>query len=142
MHSPIFKFQFSGSFEKPSLQKCKFRISVETVKLFGCIKQFCIFAVAYFLPCKLNYGYLNQARFHWYLPNGTLSSCEICHGLWENISFLLIPKSPNIWEKVEKIGLGSFKTFTHSNRKSGLPYCSMPLVHSGSIFFFQLSEKC
>ena len=33
---------FSFSFEESSLQRCKFQISVETVKLFGFTKQFCI----------------------------------------------------------------------------------------------------
>ena len=35
-------YLFSVSFEESSLQRCKFQISVETVKPFGCTKQFCI----------------------------------------------------------------------------------------------------
>ena len=31
-----------SSFEEPSLQRCKFQISVEMVKLFGFTEQFCI----------------------------------------------------------------------------------------------------
>ena len=34
----FFKIEFSVSFEKSSLQGCKFKISVETVKPFGCTK--------------------------------------------------------------------------------------------------------
>ena len=26
--------------------------------------------------------YVTITRFHWYLPNGKLSRCKICHGLW------------------------------------------------------------
>ena len=43
VHGAIFfKIEFAVSFEELSLQRCKFRISVEMVKLFGRTKQFCI----------------------------------------------------------------------------------------------------
>ena len=38
----FFKMLFPVSSEESSLQRCKFQISVETVKPFGCTKQFCI----------------------------------------------------------------------------------------------------
>ena len=37
----FFKIEFSLSFEESSLQRCKFEILDETVKPFGCWKQFC-----------------------------------------------------------------------------------------------------
>ena len=40
--SKFFNIKFSVSFEESSLQKCVFKISVETVRPFGCTKQFCI----------------------------------------------------------------------------------------------------
>ena len=43
VHCPIFQnIKFSVSFEESSLKRCKFKISVETVKPFGCTKQICI----------------------------------------------------------------------------------------------------
>ena len=44
---------FLVSFEESSLKRCKFKISVEMVKLFGCTKQFSYIAVTYILLCKL-----------------------------------------------------------------------------------------
>ena len=38
----FFKIKFSVSLEEPSLQKCKFKISVEMVTTLGCLKQFYI----------------------------------------------------------------------------------------------------
>ena len=32
-------------------------------------------------------------------------------GYEKDMSFLVIPKSPKVWEKYEKIGLGSFKFY-------------------------------
>ena len=62
----FFKIEFSVSFEESSLQRCKFEIQVETLTPFGCrpTTQICIYAVAYILLCKLNYGYHNQVHFH------------------------------------------------------------------------------
>ena len=41
-HSYFSKLWFSVSFEESSLQRCKSKISVETVKPFGCMKEFSI----------------------------------------------------------------------------------------------------
>ena len=67
------------------------------------------FAVAYILLCKLNYGYHNQARFHLCLQTEHVSAVKFNMGYEKNMSFLVIPKSPELWKKVEEIGLGFFK---------------------------------
>ena len=38
------------------------------------------------------------------------SAMKYYMGYGKNMSFLVIPKSPKVWKKVEKIGLGSFNT--------------------------------
>ena len=91
----FFKILFSVSFEELSLQRCKFKILFETVKAFGCIKHL-YFTVAYFLLCKLSYGYHNQANFYQCLPNGMLFSCEFAMGYEKNTNFLVITKSPKV----------------------------------------------
>ena len=37
------------------------------------------------------------------------SAMKFYMGYEKNMSFLMIPKSPKVWKKVEKIELGSFK---------------------------------
>ena len=66
-------------------------------------------AVAYIFLCKLNYGYHNQAHFHWYLPNGTLFSHKFCHWLWEKWELSSDTKISKSLKKVEQIGMESFK---------------------------------
>ena len=38
------------------------------------------------------------------------SAVKFAMGYEKNMSFLVIPKSPKVWKKVEMIGLGSFNT--------------------------------
>ena len=45
------------------------------------------------------------------------SAVKFYMGYEKNMSFHVIPKSPKVWKKVEKIGLGSFKT---------IPYRTIP----------------
>ena len=61
-------------------------------------------------------------------------------GYEKNMSFLVIPKSPNLWKKVEKTGLGSFNwSITYNFRAE---YASFNLIHTllnwlfYSTFFF------
>ena len=57
----------------------------------------CLF---YILLCNLNYGYYTQAGYHAYLPNGMISSCGICHGLWEKLSFFCDTKISKMLKKI------------------------------------------
>ena len=98
----FFLIKFHVSFEESSLQRCKFEISVKTVKPFIWSKQFCVLQLRIFYYVKLtlcNYGYHNQARFHLYLPNGTLSKFDMDYE--KNMNFLVIPKSPKVWKKLK-----------------------------------------
>ena len=42
-----------------------------------------------------------------------ISAVKFDTGCEKNMSFLVIPKSPKVWKKVEKIGLSSFNNATH-----------------------------
>ena len=66
VHTPIFqKLWFSVSFEESSLQRCKSKISVETVKPFGCMKEFSIlqlpisYFVSIFMVTKTRHIFIN-----------------------------------------------------------------------------------
>ena len=77
-----------------SLQRCKFKISVETVKPFGWTKQFCIFqwqisyCVSFIMATITRHIFINI------FENGTLFNCEICHGLWEKYELRPRKKKP------------------------------------------------
>ena len=61
----------------------------------------------YNLLCKFNVGYHNQPDTN--LPNRHLSAVNFVMGYEKNMSFLVIPKSPNVWKKgLKKIRLDSF----------------------------------
>ena len=83
-------------------------MSVETVKAVQMYQAILHIAVAHILLCKFNYGYHNQAK-------GTLFSCMFGHGQWEKYDLPRDTKTPNVWRKVEKIGLGSCKHITSLN---------------------------
>ena len=79
--------------------------------LFGCTKGFNVNVVAYTILCNLNYGYHNKACFRSHLLNcQNTSAVKFVVSYMENMSFLVIPKSPEVGKIVEKIGLGSFIT--------------------------------
>ena len=63
------------------------------------------------LAFKINYGYHNQVRFHWFniFQTEQFSAVTFAMGYEKNIGFLVIPESPKIWKTDETIGLGSFK---------------------------------
>ena len=68
-------------------------------------------AVAYILLCKLDINlhdiWLPQPDT--FSLNGHFSAVKFVMGYEKNMSFLVIAKSPKVWKKIEKIGLGSFK---------------------------------
>ena len=65
-------------------------------------------AVAYILLCKLNYGYHNIFIniFINIFRTEHFSAVKFVMGYEKNMNFLVIVKSPKVWKKVEKIGLG------------------------------------
>ena len=108
MHGPILKISFSVSFEESSLQRCKFQISVETVKPFGCTKQFCILQLP--ISYCINYGTITRHVFINIFQTEHSSAVNFAMGYEKNMSFLVIAKFPKVKKKDEKIGQGSFNS--------------------------------
>ena len=102
------KFIFSLSFEESSLQKYKFQISVETVQPFGCTKQFCRLQLPISYCASLNMITIIRHIFMNIFQTEHFSAVKFAVGNEKKMSFLVIPKSPKVWKKVENIGLGSF----------------------------------
>ena len=116
LHGPIFQNLVYISFEGSSDQRCKFKISVKSVKPFWFGKQwFCIMQLpVQFLCIKLHdYGYHNQTLFYSYLPKTTLFSHEISHGLWGKYELSCDTKIPKRWGKSWKDRMDPFKVLTH-----------------------------
>ena len=55
-------------------------------------------AVTYILLCKLNYGYHNRGTFSFFQMEH-FSAVKFDMSYKKNMSFLVIPKSPNVVEK-------------------------------------------
>ena len=49
-------------------------------------------------------------------------------GYEKNMNFLVIAKSPQVWKKVDKIGLGSFNCLQLAKLKKYIPYMSLPYM--------------
>ena len=112
VHGPIFQNLVFYSFEESSLERCKFQISVETVKLFGCTKdrkQFCILQLPiaiYLTVCRPTVSEPDTFS----LISSKRNPFQLYHGLWENYDELSCDsKISKSLEKIEKIGLGCFK---------------------------------
>ena len=87
----------------------KFQISVETVKPFGFMKQFCILQLPIsYCVSLIIVPITRQVSTNIFQPEH-FSAVKFAMGCEKNMSFLVIGKSPKVWKKVEKIGLGSFK---------------------------------
>ena len=101
----------TASFEESSLQKCRFKILVEIVKPFGCTKEICILQ----LPISYCVSLIMVTIFtrHIFInifQTERFSAVKFAMGYEKNMSFLVIAKSPKVWKKSKKIGLGSFKS--------------------------------
>ena len=94
------KYSFMIPFDELSLHCCKFKISVKTVKLFGCMKQFCI------LQLPTSYGIHNHAGiyifiniFHtehfstWNLP-------WVMKKIWAFLWYLALKKSWDVFSSI------------------------------------------
>ena len=80
---PYFQNKVSVSFENSSLERWKCKISVKTVKPFGCTKQFCILQLPISYCVSLIMISITRHVFIDIIPNGTLFSWKICHGFWD-----------------------------------------------------------
>ena len=88
-HGPIFQNLVFCFIWKIITPKCKFKISVEMVKPFGCTKQFCVLQLPISYCARLimvmgMYVFINI----FVILNGTLFSCNIWLKLWEIWAFL------------------------------------------------------
>ena len=78
------------------------------VKPFGGIKKFCIlqlpisYCVTLIMVTITGYDFINIFQTEHF------SAVKFATGYEKNMSFCVIPKSPKIWKKVDKITLGSF----------------------------------
>ena len=67
-------------------------------------------AVACILLCSLIMVTITRHVFINTFQTERFSAVKFIMGYEKNMSFLVIPKSPNVGKNVEKIGLGSFKS--------------------------------
>ena len=93
-------------------------------------------SVAYILLCKLNYGYHNQTRFINIFQKEYFLAVKFSIGYENNMSFLVIAKSPKVKKKVENIGLGSF------NKVHGPIFQNLVFFFSSQFVIFKLYWKC
>ena len=97
LHCPIFQNSVSVLYDETSLQRYKFKISVEMIKSLGRTNQFCILQLPISYCYSLIMVTINRDIFINIFQ--TKHSCEIWHGIWENMSFQVIPISPKVWKK-------------------------------------------
>ena len=90
----FFKIQFSVSFEESSLQRCKFQISVEMVKLYTkqvCILQFPIsYCVSLIMVTITRHNFVNIFQMKHF------SAVKFAVGYEKNMNFLVIAKSSKV----------------------------------------------
>ena len=98
MHGPIFLNLASVSFEESSLQRCEFKISVETAKPFGSTKQFCIlqspisYCVSFIMVTITGHIVVSIIKFQ----IEHFSAVKFAMGYEKNMSYLVIAKSPKV----------------------------------------------
>ena len=98
-----------------SLQRCNFQISVEAIKLLECTKQFCILQLPISYCVGLIMATITKHIFINIFQMKQFSAVKFAMGYEKNMSFLMIAKSPQVWKKVEKIGLGFFQVYFRDN---------------------------
>ena len=101
VYCPFFKIKFFVSFEESSLQRCQFKISVETVEMFGCMKQFYILwlPISYWILCSFkSFSMVSISRdvFIDIFQVKHFSAVKFVIGYEKNMNFLVIPKSPKV----------------------------------------------
>ena len=101
VHGPIFQNSVSVSLEELSLQSCKFKIWVETVKLFDCTKQVCVLQLPISYCVTLIMVTITRHVFINIFQTECISAVKFDTGYEKNMSFLVIPY-PNL-QKFEKM---------------------------------------
>ena len=99
MHSPIFENLVCISFGGSSHQRFKFKISVKSVKPFGCRKQFCILQLPISNYVSLIMVTITKHLFINFFQPKHFSAMKFYMDYEKNMSFPVIPKSPKSWEK-------------------------------------------
>ena len=87
------KFSFLIHFDESLLQSCKFEILVETVKPFGCMKQFCVLQLPISYTCVSSNVTITRHIFqtvHFLAVKFDIMGHE------KNMSYLMIPNSPKV----------------------------------------------
>ena len=89
--SYFFKIKFSVSFEELSLQRCRLKILVEMVILFGCTEQFWVLQLPIFYYVSLIMVTITTHIFINIFQTKQFSVVKFDMGYEDNISFLVIP---------------------------------------------------
>ncbi len=92
-------------------KKSWFQISVKSVKQFGYVKRLCILQLPIPYCVSLITVTITSHIFINIFQTVHFPSVRFTRGNEKNTSFLLIPKSPKVWEKSEVIRPDSFKGF-------------------------------
>ena len=79
------------------------------VKLFGWKKQVCILQLHISYCVSLIMVTITRHVFINIFQTAHFSAVKFAMSYENNMSFLVVVKSPKVWKKVEKIGLGFFK---------------------------------
>ena len=95
----FFRIKLSILFDESLLQRYKFKISVETVKSFGRTKQFCIMQLPISYCAILIVVAITRHVFINFFQTEHISAVKFNMGYEKNMSFLVIPKSPKVWQK-------------------------------------------
>ena len=115
---------FSVSFDGSSHQRYKFKISVEWIKPFGCWKVFCILQLPICYRVSLIIITTTRHIFNKFFQTEHFSALKFYIVYEKNMNFLVIPKFPKVWKKVEKIALGSFNYVQKlSNANDEIGWC-------------------
>ena len=86
----------SVPFEELSLQRCKFQISVEMVKPFGCTKQFSTLQLPISYSASLIIVTITRHVFTNTFQRDHFSAVKFSMRYEKNMSFLVIAKSPKV----------------------------------------------
>ena len=99
MHGPIFQNLVFCFIWRIISQRCKFQISVETAKLFGCTKQFCTlqlhisYCVSLIMVTITRHIFINIFHIEHF------SAVKFAMGYEKNMSILVIAKPPKARKK-------------------------------------------
>ena len=107
--SDFSEWSFYSNNESLPKKSC-FQISIKLVKLFGCMKREHVLQLS--MPCCVSWIIVTITShiFSTILQTVFFSPVKFTRSKDKKISFLLMPKSQNVWTKSEAIRAGSFNT--------------------------------